>query len=289
MASFDVMIPIRGQIHGKRFTFASLIETLIFNILDRPGSGDYGVINGSGIGQSDLLWNVRSQQQIKHIFSRIWNTSQLFVSFDGCGIFRDWSQNPTWKTEGNWSHVDQNPKSKPNACCIQGLVAFTDQDETTGGLVVYPRSHLHFTDLCDVTDTPQDFVRIPKSYSIVNQCKTSGKLVHCRAGDFILWDSRTIHCNSPAVAIKERRKDEPIDLLRIVAYVSMSPISFVHGQTLDEFREKRKQMLENNCTLTHWSTELVLSGKILLLLFFNTLPKISFRWSQYRFAESIIR
>ncbi|CAF1451539.1 unnamed protein product [Rotaria magnacalcarata] len=39
----------------------------------------------------------------------------------------------------------------------------------------------------------------------------------------------------------------------------MSPTTFVHGQTLDEFREKRKQMLENRCTTTHWSTELVLS------------------------------
>jgi hypothetical protein len=38
---------------------------------------------------------------------------------------------------------------------------------------------------------------------------------------------------------------------------------FVHEQTLDEFREKRKQMVENNCTLTHWSTELVLQSKIL--------------------------
>jgi hypothetical protein len=43
----------------------------------------------------------------------------------------------------------------------------------------------------------------------------------------------------------------------------MSPTSFVHEQTLDEFREKRKQMVENNCTLTHWSTELVLQSKIL--------------------------
>jgi hypothetical protein len=96
----------------------------------------------------------------------------------------------------------------------------------------------------------------------MDQGKTLGKLVHCRAGDLVLWDSRTIHCNSPATAIEERKKDEPVDLLRIVAYVSMSPTSLVHGQTLDEFREKRKQVVENNCTLNHWSTEVVLHRKV---------------------------
>ncbi|CAF4963699.1 unnamed protein product, partial [Rotaria magnacalcarata] len=39
----------------------------------------------------------------------------------------------------------------------------------------------------------------------------------------------------------------------------MGPTAFVHSQTLDEFREKRKQMVENNYTTTHWSTELVVS------------------------------
>jgi hypothetical protein len=96
----------------------------------------------------------------------------------------------------------------------------------------------------------------------MNEGKTVGKLVHCQAGDMILWDSRTVHCNTPATAIEKRHQDEPVDLLRIVAYISMSPTTFVNGRTLDEFREKRKQMVENNCTLTHWSTELVVAGKV---------------------------
>ncbi len=107
-----------------------------------------------------------------------------------------------------------------------------------------------------------DFVKVPDTHPIMNQGKTLGKLVHCRAGDMVLWDSRTVHSNSPATAIEERNKDEPVDFIRIVAYVSMSPTDFVNGQTLDEFREKRKQMVENNCTLTHWSTDLVVGGKV---------------------------
>ncbi|CAF0891011.1 unnamed protein product [Rotaria sordida] len=235
-----------------------------------PSFSTHGVIAGHGIGQSDFLWNVRSNRKVKKVFTDMWNDQQLVVSFDGCGIFRDWRYNPIWKTTGGWNHVDQNPKVKPDRCCVQGLISLTDQNEKTGGLIVYPRTHLRFTELSDVTKNSNDFVKVSDDHPIMNQGKTLGKLVHCRAGDLIVWDSRTVHCNSPAIAPEERNKDEPVDLLRIVAYVSMSPISFVRNQTLDEFREKRKQIVEDNCTLSHWSTECVLGGDV------NTgLPKVT--------------
>ena len=218
-------------------------------------------------------------QNVKKVYARIWRNEQLLVSFDGCGVFRDWRYNPTWKTNGGWNHVDQNPKEKPGRCCIQGFVSLTDQNEKTGGLIVYPRTHLRFTELSSITKNSSDFVRIPNNHSIMDQ----GKLIHCRAGDLVLWDSRTVHCNTPATDPEERNKDEPVDLLRIVAYVSMSPTTFIRGQTLEEFREKRKQMIENNCTLSHWSTELILGGKFYNSKFskFNFLHILYFSWCQY--------
>jgi len=227
---------------------------------------------------------------VKKVFARIWNTQQLLVSFDGCGIFRDWRYNPSWKTSGGWNHVDQNPKVKPDRCCIQGFISLTDQNQTTGGLIVYPNTHSRFIELSDIVKKSHDFVKVPDTHPIMDQGKTLGKLVHCRAGDLVLWDSRTVHCNSPAISIEERDKDEPIDFIRIVAYVSMSPTTLVIGQTLDEFREKRKQMVENNITLTHWSTDLVVARKVIFIEKFifsklylggvNTdLPKVS--WDKF--------
>ncbi|CAF4555340.1 unnamed protein product [Rotaria sp. Silwood2] len=248
-------------------------KQLLWNFLDNVSKGvikrddpetwsnqcSHGVISGCGIGQSDFLWSVRSNRQVKNVFARLWNTRQLLVSFDGCGIFRDWRYNPKWKTNDGWNHVDQNPKMKPDRCCVQGLVSLTDQNQKTGGLIVYPRTHLRFKELCEITAGSNDFLPIPSNHPIMNPDQTFGKLVHCRAGDLILWDSRLIHCNSPATAIEEQRQDEPVDLLRIAVYVSMSPTTFVHGQTLDEFRQKRKMIVENNITLTHWSTEFSIS------------------------------
>ncbi|CAF3425921.1 unnamed protein product [Rotaria socialis] len=221
-----------------------------------PGFTTHGVVNNCGIGQSDFMWNIRSNPNVKRVFSQIWNTNQLLVSFDGCGIFRDWRYDATWKTKGGWFHVDQNPVCKPDRCCIQGFVSLTNQNENTGGFIAIPNSHLRFAELATLTRGKRDFVMIPRDHRILDNGQAIGKLVQCQAGDLVLWDSRLVHCNSPAFAIQERRDDEPVDFLRIAAYVSMSPPVFIRDYTLEQFRKQRKSIVENNCTLTHWSTEL---------------------------------
>ena len=227
----------------------------------RPGLVSSGVVNNCGIGQSDFMWSVRANRQIKRIYSRAWNSNQLLVSFDGCGIYRDWRYDRQWKTKGAWYHVDQNPVIKPDRCCVQGFLSLTDQNETTGGLIVLPGTHLRFAELSDLGRRRRDFIMIPKTHPILNNAPAIAKLVRCQAGDFVLWDSRLVHCNAPASVTQERPAEEPIELLRIVAYVSMSPANFVQGETIDQFRKKRKQAVRNNCTLSHWSTEIAEASK----------------------------
>ncbi|CAF0808379.1 unnamed protein product [Rotaria sp. Silwood1] len=186
-----------------------------------PGNTQFGIINECGIGQSDFKWNVRSNRNIKRIYSHIWNTNELLVSFDGCGIFR--------------------------------FIALTDHNETTGGLIVFPHTHLRFSELND----------------LAHRGNAIGKFIHCQSDDPVLWDFRLVHCNSCAFVSDERLKNQSIDFLRIVAYVSMSPTTFISNQTLDQFQKKRKLLAQNNCTLTHWSTELTEASST-----FN-LPKLS--------------
>ena len=223
----------------------------------RPGIHSHGVVNHAGVGQSDFMWNVRSNRRIKEIYSRIWNTNELLVSFDGCGLFRDWRYQSSWKTRAGWYHVDQNPIQKPNRCCVQGFASLTDQNATTGGLIVFPRTHLRFTEMQNVARRPRDFIIIRQNHSILNFGRAIGKLVQCQRGDFVVWDSRLVHCNAPAFHVERRLQNDPVDLLRIVAYVSMSPTSFIDQRALDRFRKERKRIVAKNGTLTHWSTELV--------------------------------
>lgn len=243
-----------------RQTF-SINSFISITINSRPGINSHGVINDCGIGQSDFMWNIRANRNIKRIYAGIWNTNALLVSFDGCGVFRDWRYDRQWKSKAGWYHVDQNPRMKPDRCCVQGFVSLTDQNETTGGLIVFPRTHLRFAQIEELGRRPRDFVMIPDTHPILDRGQAIGKLIQCQAGDFVVWDSRLVHCNSPSIVPQERDSRQPVELLRIVAYVSMSPTIFIRGQTVDHFRKQRKIYAQNNSTMSHWSTELQEASK----------------------------
>jgi hypothetical protein len=72
-----------------------------------PGSPHVGIISDDGFGQSQFMWSVRGNPNVKKIFAQIWQTPELLVSFDAAGCFRDWHLNPTWKTTSGWYHCDQ--------------------------------------------------------------------------------------------------------------------------------------------------------------------------------------
>jgi hypothetical protein len=75
--------------------------------ISRPGSTDIGLINDYGIGQSEFLWYIRGNRNVKKVFSSIWNSEELFTSFDGAGCYRNWHKNESWKTKSGWYHCDQ--------------------------------------------------------------------------------------------------------------------------------------------------------------------------------------
>ena len=173
-----------------------------------------GVCWAGGVGTSAFQWHIRSLPTVKAVFERVWEGEKnLVASFDGCGVFRPTLtgaagggkpvRHEEWVTKSAWFHVDQNPVSKPGRECVQGLFSVFDQDETTGGLVVIPGSHHAFNSLASLvkTKSTHDFVTIPNGHFMLDRAvgATRPKLVKCRAGDFVLWDSRTVHCNSPAL------------------------------------------------------------------------------------------
>lgn len=71
------------------------------------GISHLGIMSGEGFGQSQFMWAVRGNPNVKKVFAQIWQTPELLVSFDAAGCFRDWSLNPEWKTITGWYHCDQ--------------------------------------------------------------------------------------------------------------------------------------------------------------------------------------
>ena len=131
-----------------------------------------------------------------------------------------------------------------------------------------------------------DFVGIPQQYPLLK--KLSPRLIKCKAGDLVVWDSRCIHCNTPAQTDvrKTTKSTNSFGLLRLVTYICMSPASmFVPNtddcETLEDFRRKREEFVRQRITCTHWPLELVGCRTFLALRksnFFINPALSSFSW-----------
>lgn len=210
----------------------------------RVGTQHNGIISAKGIGQSQLLWHCRTLPGVRAVFEAIWGTSELITSFDGANVFRPWHRDgaANWKTAGGWLHVDQG-MSKIGKHCVQGFLTLTDATAATGGLVVVPRSHTEHTALVEeLTNNSGDFCPIPDGHPMLRRQR---RLVCARAGDFVLWDSRTVHCNTPAVEPPAAPADE---LLRSVAYICMTPREKANEGML----RQRRRAYEQRMTTSHW-------------------------------------
>jgi hypothetical protein len=200
-----------------------------------------GIINKRGAGQSELNWYIRTLPRVREVFEHVWDTQDLLTSFDVFGVFRPWHSGKFMKTLGGWFHVDQGPQTQGKQC-VQGLLSIFDQDGGTGGLTVIPGSHLRFEELQATASGPEDYIELKEDSPV---WQAPHRLVQMRAGDFVLWDSRCVHCNTPAI----EQPTAPVDrLLRAVVYVCMTPREKASEKTLED----RRRGYDANITTTHW-------------------------------------
>ena len=238
--------------------------------LPSPGNG---IISGFGFNHCAFMWRLRLLPKVRRAFEVVWDDeTDLLVSFDGGNCFRPWNNaalqqrlgdeiKEAWATISGWWHVDQNPMRphKQGKQSVQGLVSLTAATESTGGLCVIPGSHKHHDAVCERSriavggDTGGDFVPILEGDEAL---ANGGALIVCEAGDLILWDSRLIHCNTPAIAAPPQPlpQQEPpgvVELLRIAGYVCMTPAS----KATEEVLEKRREAFCGGFGTSHWPHE----------------------------------
>eukprot|EP01084_Bolivina_argentea_P159627 277990_1 len=87
---------------------------------------------------------------------------------------------------------------------IQGYISYLDQNESTGSTVFIPKTHLKVkSKIKEIHPWMGDFVEINPRNSLLNSKIYKKILLCCNAGDMVLWDSRTIHCSSPALLSRD--------------------------------------------------------------------------------------
>jgi len=226
-----------------------------------------GIIVSEAVGQSEFLWHVRGVEKVQKIYKTVWATNEVITSYDGFCMHRPFEYNSNWLTKTGWYHLDQNVHTKPNKICVQGLVNFYDAGDSDGGLVVVPDSIHIFNDI--FKNRPGiakigDFVRLDKNNNTgiwKNEVQHKGLKpikICAKAGDMLLWDSRTIHCNSPATTPRPLPTDGTIlSPRRLVAYVCMTPTNRISPQ----LKAKRLEAYKIGHTTSHWPEDCNISGR----------------------------
>lgn len=184
----------------------------------------------NGFGQSEFMWMLRTQPKIKEAFSKIYETSDLAVSFDGFSLFlSDKQQSP------GWLHQDQRSQDKNKS--IQGLLNLKPVRENDAGFVCVPGSHL--------THKPppsnRDWVMLDKNDP--NYEKAVKLLIPKNC--LTLWNSKTIHSNTGM----NKKHPNGMHINRLSAYITFVPKS---RQSL-ETKNERISGYKNGMSCSHWA------------------------------------
>lgn len=219
----------------------------------------FGIVWSHGVGQSQFMWYLRTRPRLLRAFARFWRTEpeDLISSFEGFSFFPPSQLEHEWSPLAeSWFHTDQNAASRPGLQTIQSFISLWEQDESTGGFVVVPRSHLQHDAVTrrvyrsrPATPPEQQFLMIPPNDRVLTR-GSAPRLVRVSAGDAVLWDSRVVHCNTPRLTAGETPPDadgapRPA---RLVGYVSLAPRDKASETVLYE----RQQGFPEGLTCTHW-------------------------------------
>ena len=194
-----------------------------------PMMWNKGMVYASGLGQTDFMWSLRTNQTILSIWEGVHGTRDLVTSFDGFSVFL----HPKQKSP-MWLHVDQ--PSQDTIYSIQGAYNFLPVGENDAGFVVVPRSHQTFV---SSPTSRGNFIGISDDDPHV---QNAVKLL-IPANCFVLWNSKTIHAN---VGMSKSKSPQ---FNRLTAYISMFP---KHQRTQD-IQQKRLAGYHNAHNCGHYA------------------------------------
>lgn len=207
--------------------------------------GHRGIIQHFGIGHAEFVWALRTHPAILAIFSELWNTEDLLVSFDGAC-----AASPSMKCT-SWAHIDQDQRKAGQYLCVQGLVTLQQAGGQYGGLVVYDKGHLAHEYLFQkfpIQRKTKDWVKLTpeqNAWYFENGCKEI--LIAAPAGSILLWDSRTPHWAVRPIVPQPR----------LAVYLCYAPRSKATEKAL---KKKQKAFNERRMT-THWPIDATLFPK----------------------------
>jgi len=209
------------------------------------------------IGHCQMVWDVRQNPKVVSVFSKIWNTQDLLVSFDGASFHMPHEETKRGYFKGNtWYHSDQR-FSDSSFQCVQGWVTAFDVTQGDATLSIFEGSHKYhreFSEKFQLLGEKKDWYKMSSQEQVdfyVKEKKCQVVDITCPAGSFVLWDSRTIHCG------KEPEEGRKSSNFRCVAYTCYMPRTSATKKDI----EKKRAAFKNKRTTSHWANKAKLFGK----------------------------
>ena len=206
------------------------------------------------VGHSQFMWDLRLNPKVKEVFETIHGEKDLLTSFDGFSMHFPFEMLPRKRGKGRgnaWFHTDQSPHR--TELSVQGIVNLYDVNEGDATLRVIECSHLKHAEYFkekEIKKCPGDWHK-PDEEGMKFFNGLMKVHVKAKAGDILLWDSRTWHCGGNAHGWRK----EPN--FRLAAYVCMAPRK---NATLANIKKKQKAFNEKRMT-SHWAIETKLNPK----------------------------
>lgn len=209
-----------------------------------------GLYSAMGVAHEDLLWRIRAEPALIQVFTELWGTDELLVSFDGANFSIPLPKEEIQNGGAPWPHVDQSPLKK-EMNCIQGIMNLAPNGPQDGGLMVLKGSFQLYKEYIESHDPPEGGWPTRDSYHHPSEhlqwfYDRGCEWIHMDAGegDLILWDSRTIHYGAAPTGQNGR----------YATYVCYKPAAMSTPEHLEEraaaIRDSRNMSHDPTCART---------------------------------------
>jgi hypothetical protein len=200
-----------------------------------------------------FCWQVRQHPRVAQVFAELYHVKpeDLLVSFDG---FRFVLKGRNYQ-RGHWAHCDEGPGNQakhPDYTCVQGSIAIcSSMGAEDGDFVYWEGGNRYHTEYFKGKPAEVRLKADKTNWHVFSEEETAEmeraghkriRLMR-RAGDMVLWLSRTPH-----------QSDKPgprAEHDAAVAFVSMAPRRFAAPGDLD----KRIKAFEERRTTSHWPVQ----------------------------------
>lgn len=190
------------------------------------------------LGHTPIQWWLR--ERCAKVYSSYYDIAptELATSFDGLCFMHG---KRAYEKRGNlvsFLHSDQSPR-RDFEWSIQGLITLTPSGAREGGLVVVPDTHREHRKFFEKHPKRAEIKGDWYLFSDAEKALYAPRAVKvcADAGDFLMWDSRTFHCNT----VPET------DAMRACSYVCMLP----KRKVANDVRARRKKAYALRRTSNH--------------------------------------